>query len=367
MIADFHRRGIKVLFPMMMWDQGTRDPGAPWPETLTKLMIEIGADGMNGDTQDGVPLAFSLAAERQGKILAFQPEGVVHDEQLAWNVMSWGQYDFGFVPKVDRYRWLEPRHMVNISDRWNRSKTDDLQYAFFNGEGWESWENIWGIWNGITPRDGEATRRVATLERGVAPFLTSPDWEPFYPMTRFGVFAGRWPRDGAQVWTIVNRNEYDVDGRQMKVADAPGRRWFDLYHGVELTPQREAGQAWLSFPIEAKAYGAVLAVGGEPDAAMRDLMARMKVMTAKPLASYSAEWKPLPQIMVDVAPTRPAATAPAGMVEIRPAISASRCEAWRWRAATARASTWPIPGRPRPAASMITRWRSNGSSSTARR
>jgi formylglycine-generating enzyme required for sulfatase activity len=320
MIADFHRRGVKVLFPMMMWDQGTRDPGAPWPEALTRLMIEIGADGMNGDTQDGVPLAFSLAAERQGKVLAFQPEGVVHDEQLAWNVMSWGQYDFGFVPKVDRYRWLEPRHMVNISDRWARSKTDDLQYAFFNGEGWESWENIWGIWNGITPRDGEATRRVATIERGVAPFLTSPDWEPFYPMTRFGVFASRWPKDGAQVWTIVNRNEYDVDGRQMQVTDAPGRRWFDLYHGVELTPRREAGQTWLAFPIEAKAFGAVLAVDGEPDAAMRDLMVRMKAMTAKPLAGYSAEWKPLPQKMVDVALTRPAVPkssgAPAGMVEI---------------------------------------------------
>ena len=320
MIADFHRRGVKVLFPMMMWDQGTRDPATPWPEALTKLMIEIGADGMNGDTQDGVPLAFSLAAERQGKVLAFQPEGVVHDEQLAWNVMSWGQYDFGFVPKVDRYRWLEPRHMVNISDRWARSKTDDLQYAFFNGEGWESWENVWGIWNGITPRDGEATRRVATIERGVAPFLTSPDWQPFYPMTRFGVFASRWPRVGAQVWTIVNRNEYGVDGRQMQVSDAPGRRWFDLYHGMELTPERAkglgVGKVWLSFPIEAKAYGAVLAVDGEPDAAMRDLVARMKAVTAKPLASYSAEWKPLPQTMVAVAPTRPAAKVPAGMVEI---------------------------------------------------
>ena len=320
MIADFHRRGVRVLFPMMMWDQGARDPGAPWPEALTKLMIEIGADGMNGDTQDGVPLAFSLAAERQGKALAFQPEGVVHDEQLGWNVMSWGQYDFGFVPKVDRYRWLDPRHMVNISDRWARSKTDDLQYAFFNGEGWESWENVWGIWNGITPRDGEATRRVATIERGVAPFLTSPDWEPFYPMTRFGVFASRWPSKekggGAEVWTIVNRNEYGVDGRQMAVADAPGQRWFDLYHGVELAPERDGGKAWLSFEVEAKAYGAVLAVDGEPDAAQRDLMARMKAMTAKPLASYSAEWKPLPQTLVAAAPTRPAATAPPGMVEI---------------------------------------------------
>ncbi len=28
MIADFHRRGVRVLFPMMMWDQGTRDSGS---------------------------------------------------------------------------------------------------------------------------------------------------------------------------------------------------------------------------------------------------------------------------------------------------------------------------------------------------
>ena len=28
MVADFHRRGVRVLFPMMMWDQGTRDPGS---------------------------------------------------------------------------------------------------------------------------------------------------------------------------------------------------------------------------------------------------------------------------------------------------------------------------------------------------
>ncbi|MBO9709344.1 MAG: SUMF1/EgtB/PvdO family nonheme iron enzyme [Caulobacter sp.] len=135
-------------------------------------------------------------------------------------------------------------------------------------------------------------------------------------MVRFGVFASRWPRDGRDVFTIVNRNEYDVDGRQMKVADAAGRRWFDLYHGVELTPERDATGTWLSFPVEAKGYGAVLAVDGEPDAAQRALMARMKAMTARPLASYSAEWTHLPQQMVEVAPTRPAAAAPEGMVEI---------------------------------------------------
>jgi iron(II)-dependent oxidoreductase len=96
-----------------------------------------------------------------------------------------------------------------------QDKTSDLQYAFFNGVGWESWENIWGIWNGINPRDAEATRRVAAIERGVAPFLVSPDWEPLYPMHNYGVYASRWPlgqRDG-------------VDHRQSRAdTTSPGRR-----------------------------------------------------------------------------------------------------------------------------------------------
>ena len=34
MINDFHRRGVRVLFPVMLWDQGTRDVGIPnWEAT----------------------------------------------------------------------------------------------------------------------------------------------------------------------------------------------------------------------------------------------------------------------------------------------------------------------------------------------
>jgi len=316
MVADFHRRGVRVLFPMMMWDQGTRDPGKPWPEAIAEIMKEIGADGINGDTQDGVPLAFSQAADQSGHPLVFEPEGSPSDEALAWNVLTWGQYKFGFVPTVDRFRWLEPLHQVNISHRWNRDKTDDLQYAFFNGEGWESWENIWGIWNGITPRDGEATRRVATIERAVAPFFASEQWQPFYPTHLYGVFASKWPLSDKTVWTIVNRNEYDVSGRQISVPYKQGMRYFDLYHGIELTPEHDGDQAVLSFPIEAHGYGALLATTGEPDTQVTQLMAKMKQLTATPLSSYSHEWKPLPQQIVDIPKTETASTVPEGMVKV---------------------------------------------------
>jgi formylglycine-generating enzyme required for sulfatase activity len=316
MVADFHRRGVRVLFPMMMWDQGTRDPGMPWPQAIAEFMKQLNADGINGDTQDGVPLAFSLAADKVGHPLAFEPEGQPSDEALAWNVMTWGQYQFPFAPEVGRFKWLETRHMVNISHRWNRNKTDDLQFAFFNGVGWESWENIWGIWNGITPRDGEATRRMATIERGVAPFLVSPEWEPMYPTTFYGIFASRWPLGNKTVWTIVNRNEYDVSGRQMTIPAKDGMHYYDLYHGVELKPDREGSNDVLSFSIEAHGFGAVLATPGEADAAMQKLMATMKAMTATPLSSYSDEWKTLPQQMVEIPATKPAARAPEGMVQI---------------------------------------------------
>jgi iron(II)-dependent oxidoreductase len=320
MVADFHRRGVKVLFPMMMWDQGTKDPGTDWPTAIAEFMKQIDADGINGDTQDGVPLAFSLAADKVSHPLAFEPENGPADEGLAWNVLTWGQYaPYNFAPGVDRYRWIEPRHQVNIQGRWDRDKTNALQYAFFNGEGWESWENVWGIWNGITPRDGEATRRVATIERAVAPFFASQKWEPLYPMLRYGVFSSRWPLNDQSVWTIINRNEYDIDGNQFTTPYKQGMRYFDLYHGTELKPEIKGDQATLSFSTEAHGFGAIVATSGELDPKMKELMSKMKGMTSKPLSNYSHEWQALPQHVVEIASTSRTSSTPEKMIRIEAA------------------------------------------------
>lgn len=316
MVSEFHRRGVRVFFPMMMWDQGTSDIGRPWPDAIAQLMSAIGADGINGDTQDGVPLAFPAAAERIGHPLAFEPEVGCHDEAIAYNLLTWGQYRYPFIPMVDRYKWLEPRHMVNISDRWSKEKTDNLQFAFFNGVGWESWENIWGIWNGITPRDAEATRRMGTIERAVAAFLVSQDWEPSFPMLRFGVFASRWPMGARTVWTIVNRNTYSVEGPQIELPIQKEMRYFDLYHGAELTPESRGDRVVLSFNLEAKGFGALLATASAPDSSMGAFMRKMKAMTATPLEDFSPKWNELPQQIAPIESTLVPATAPDGMVNI---------------------------------------------------
>jgi hypothetical protein len=74
MIADFHKHGVKVLFPYNPWDIGTHDPGAAWSEVLPKTVAEIGADGMNGDTERYVDNEFFQNSLIDKQPLALEPE-----------------------------------------------------------------------------------------------------------------------------------------------------------------------------------------------------------------------------------------------------------------------------------------------------
>jgi formylglycine-generating enzyme required for sulfatase activity len=154
------------------------------------------------------------------------------------------------------------------------------------------------------------------MERAIAPFLISKGWEPFAPMLHFGVFASRWPKGDQTVWTIVNRNEYDVSGPQMELPSVEGTRYFDLYHGVELKPDQKGGKVTLTFALNEKDYGAVLATKSAPDEKISALMSKMKAMTAQPLSSFSHEWKALPQRVAEIAATKPSSGSPADMVKI---------------------------------------------------
>jgi gamma-glutamyl hercynylcysteine S-oxide synthase len=317
-VEAFHRRNVRVLLPTMAWDNGTRDPGVPHWTATARLMAEAGVDGVNGDTFSGVPRAYRTASDATGHPVIFEPEGAPQsDEGLIWNNQNWAYFDFTFAPTANKQKWLESRHMPNISDRWARDKTHDLHAAFFNGIGYVSWENIWGIWNQISDRDAEALRRVATVERQFADFLVSPDWEPFAPTLQYGIFATKFPLGGATLWLLINQNEFEVAGRQISVPSAPGRRFFDAWHGAALTPEVAGDTATLSFAMEGEGYAALLSVdAGVSVPHLEAYLARMAKMTATPLSGYPHQWRALHQTMTEVAPTRPAAAAPEGMVRI---------------------------------------------------
>ncbi|MDB6116115.1 MAG: sulfatase-modifying factor protein, partial [Lacunisphaera sp.] len=293
-IADFHRRGVKVFIPTMPWDNGTQSAGLPDWEAVVRLAKEIGADGVNGDTYSGVPRAFLDAADALGHPLVFQPEAVpLSDEALMWNLQSWGKHiPTDVIPAVSKLKWLEPRHMSNIENRWGRERTNDFHYIFFNGIGYNAWENIWGVWNQLTPRDSAALHRIAHLYRQFPELLVSLEWEPYAHTMQPGAFASMFPGRGLSLWTIVNRNEYELAGDQLRTAHREGRRYYDVWNGVELTARLVDGQTNLAFPLEARGFGAVLGVdAGTQPAGLDAYLVRRRELTAAPLQSLSAQWQ----------------------------------------------------------------------------
>jgi iron(II)-dependent oxidoreductase len=310
MIERFHQRGMRVLFPVMMWDQGTRDEGVSDQVAMAKELADVGADGINGDTMFGITRGFRVASDQTGHPLALEPElGPISDEMLIYNNLSWGEgWKHEFLPPVSRDKWLESRHMVNIVNRWVHDRNDDLQQAFFNGVGYVSWENIWGIWNGITPRDGEALRRMAAIERTLGSLLNSSEWEPYSSTENFGVLASKFPSAHAVAWTLVNRNHYAVAGRQLITTAMPGAHFYDLWHGVELTAEPVGSAVALSFELEANGFGAVLETNVP--------LSKPLQQSTKPLAGYSSAWETLPQTMTAIAAAVNAGPMPASMLLI---------------------------------------------------
>ena len=141
MVEQFHEHHVKVFFPFLAWDAGTREEGSAPETTMAQLWKEIGADGINFDTLESVPPQFQLASDVTGHPLALEPQFQPRDESLAWTNLSWNDWvtwegkAYPFIPMVSKNKWLEVRHTVNITDRFTRDKTDSLQHAFFTRPG----------------------------------------------------------------------------------------------------------------------------------------------------------------------------------------------------------------------------------------
>ena len=319
-VADFHARGVKVFLPTMPWDNGTKAGDLPDWERMAAIVAATGADGINGDTYSGVPLAFHKACEAAGGAVVLQPETTAQagDHILSWNLQSWTKrVPDESIPTVLKLKWLEPRHIINIENRWSRTRTNDLQHAFFNGVGYVAWENVFGFVNQFTPRDAETLRRVAMVQRFFAPLIASPDWRPYERTLQAGIFASRFPGEGRTLWTLINRSEYAVGGEQIAVPHAEGTRYVDAWNGVALDPRIDGDRAVLSLDIAGRGFGAVLAISeGQRIEGLDTFLAEMRTRAATPLAALSAAWTSAKQHLIPITPTARYADAPDGMVAI---------------------------------------------------
>lgn len=318
-VEDFHRRDVKVFLPTMPWDNGTRQGERSDWERMADLVFATGADGVNGDTYSGVPRAFHEACLARGRPVVLEPESTAQagDHILSWNVQSWSKrIPDEPVPTVLKLKWLEPRHIVNIENRWSRSRTNDLQHAFFNGIGYVAWENVFGFWNQLTERDGQTLRRVAAIQRYLWRLVTSADWRPYERTLQFGVFASRFPGEQQTFWALINRNEFAVEGEQINVPHVEGADYFDPWNGTRLDPRIEDGRAIFSMKMDARGFGAILQQRGAKDEGLERFLGEMRSLAETPLGSLSATWTSAQQTLVPVASTRAYGNPPEGMIAI---------------------------------------------------
>ena len=290
-------------------------------EELIDELALLGADGFNGDTMTGIPRSiFDYAYQRYNLTLMMQAENGLSDSpdaaELPWQLASWGYWDAD-AALVSKYKWLEPRFMVNICNRWARSHAVDLQQAWLNGVGFEAWEDVWSIWNQLSPRDAQAVRQVGTMSRHLAALLTSPDLLlPHFPgVAQAGVYGSLMARydDEQQVlFTLVNAGKQDVSGVQLEVDNEVGAWTFiDCYHGSILHPASSppspssytsltlapTSATQVAFDIEAGGFGCVLLLPtSHYDASQWSAyLTTMHNLTSTPLSSYSPTQAWLPQ------------------------------------------------------------------------
>ena len=160
--AALAKRGVRVLWPYLTWDTGTRREGVSDEVAVTSLLRQTGGAGINGDSIPYVPESFWNESLREHHPLALQAEGGARDEALKWSTLGWGywgradhpddpagyNWTYKTVPLVDRFKFItHGRFMTQICERYAKNKTDDLQFAWFNGDGYVTWENVWGSWN----------------------------------------------------------------------------------------------------------------------------------------------------------------------------------------------------------------------------
>ena len=369
-VERFHARGVKVYIPFTPWDTAL---GRTDEVALAAAIASIGADGFNGDTMTGIPYSFfEAAAATLGVPPLLEPENAIEGSAgLAWTGASWNYgFQSGDVPLVSKLRLLEPRHMPHVCNRWANQAVGhegdhvrDLLSAFFNGIGFVAWENVWGLYNEIRPRDAELLRRASAILRhfGAADdaLLRSPLFEPFH--SHFQIGGGEAPPPSVSVakfangtsaralYTIVNNAtttdtalvirlelaRLDAAGIAAGIAAATPTVaaatptvtaatpttadqyfYYDAYGGAPLEVIESTRCAdslicdYVEVRVEPSAIGAVLATKAQLSRADAKFLETMRAMTARPLSEFSSEWRgPLPQHIVgdgdaSVAPRR---------------------------------------------------------------
>ena len=176
----------------------------------------------------------------------------------------------GEAPGVLRNRWLERRHMMHHTRRWERDHSGELQAAWMNGAGVLVWENVFGAWNGWSARDRALLRAMLPVQRHFSAAFGGEGWAPLVPTLAERVYASLWTFPGGRLWTLVNRADEPYEGPLLAL-DGGG----SLHDALSGEPARVDGPV-VSGRLEGRGVGSLVELGAGADRAHRRFLARQR-------------------------------------------------------------------------------------------
>lgn len=288
-IRRFHARGIKVYLPYNPWDTGTRREPCSDAEALARLVHALDADGLFLDTMSASPAGLRQAVDAVRPGVAFEPEGHPAIEEIQHCTGSWAQWLQPF-PGIGvlHLKWIEPRHMQHQIRRWDTSHQHELAAAWLNGSGILVWENIFGCWNPWNAEDRATLRRMAPVWRSLGEVFSAGQWLPCYPTRSPKVYASCWRHEAIRVWTLVNEDAQPLEGPVIETEHIPGEKFFDLWTGTPLEPQRIGERCTVAMSLGR--FGGLLALGpAVPPERFAALQAQQRGEAARPIPPPHAD------------------------------------------------------------------------------
>ncbi len=311
-VDRLHARGVRAILDYNPWDTETRREGVPDSIALAHLVDETNADGVFLDTlkSAGTDLPAALAEIRGGIVL--QSELLVPLDRVRGHAMSWVQWpDHLDQQLLLRNKWVEPRQMQNIVRRWHEDHRDELHISWLNGAGIVFWENIFGSLYPWKEGDKAVLRSLRPIHRRASAFFTEGKWTPYVEMSLPTVSASRWDREGASLWTVVNRSEGDVVAGIPGLVTAASAHCFNLMTGAELD------RAQPEIEIPGRGVGCLVVVDESTTADTRRMIAELVDLAA--LAQPPRPGTPVADLdsavrLVPVAPAWTSGTPPGTVV-----------------------------------------------------
>lgn len=325
-VERFRTAGIRVFINYNPWDTATRREEKTDIELLIDIMTSIGADGIFLDTMKKANADFRPRLDSIRKGIVLEGELPAELDILPTHHLSWAQeFKDRYVPGVLRNKWYERRHMQHQINRWNRDHSPELQLAWMNGSGIMVWENVFGQWIAWSDRDKSVLRAMIAIQRCFHEHFISEDWTPLVPTKSAGIFASCWQVGDVRLWTLVNRNDRDIDAEMLTVQHSKGDLYFDLIAGQQVNPLFEGKLATLSSSIRSGSIGCFLACQKKNvDNKFAMFLAKMKQIAGK--FNANTQLPPMKPDLKKVFRTALSTAIGKGMVEINPVTISQRYE-----------------------------------------